>query len=264
MSMHLRQMGNLTESAPRGSGVRALVMTVVAMLVAIICTYQALAGEISGAARVVDGDTVVVGGEKVRLNGIDAPETDQLCLTSAGKPWTCGLEARDRLTGLAGGKTWSCVTTGKDKYDRWLGDCSAAGKDVNAWMVEEGWALSFVRYSRRYDDRERNAREALKGIWSGAFIAPRDWRSRSGNTVVLGAYSVPVGAQKTLLAPTTSQAVPIEGCAIKGNLNRKGACIYHVPGGRFYARTRIDQSKGERWYCTAEEAEAADCRRSSQ
>jgi endonuclease YncB( thermonuclease family) len=222
------------------------------------------AAVISGAARVVDGDTVVIEGQKIRLNGIDAPETDQLCLTSAGKPWTCGLEARDRLAALTSGKDWSCQTTGMDKYDRWLADCEVSGKDVNGWMVEQGWAMSFVRYSHRYDAQERGAREKQRGVWAGAFIAPWDWRARSVQTVILGAYSVPIGSQKTLLTPASSQAAPVTGCVIKGNLNREGECIYHVPGGRFYARTRIDESKGERWYCTAQEAEAAGCRRSSQ
>ncbi|WP_261403832.1 thermonuclease family protein [Chenggangzhangella methanolivorans] len=233
-------------------------------LATLCCPAAGAAAEVIGSARVVDGDTIVVSGGKIRLNGVDAPETDQLCLTAAGQPWTCGVEARDRLSAVTAGKTWNCRTTAKDKYDRWLGDCLVDGVDLNGWMVEQGWALSFVRYSHRYDAHERRAREAQRGIWSGAFIAPWEWRSRSGATVVLGSYSVPLDAQKTLLAPATSQMASKQGCQIKGNLNRDGVCIYHVPGGRFYARTRIDESKGERWYCTPEEAHAAGCRRSLQ
>lgn len=217
---------------------------------------------ISGLAHVVDGDTVIVSGEKIRLNGIDAPETDQLCLSAASRTWSCGVDARDRLSARTHRRAWSCRVTGRDAYERWLADCSVEGEDINRWMVRDGWALSFKRYSRRYDVAEALAMNGRKGVWAGAFIAPWDWRARSRETTILGALEVPGDAQKVLLSSASEQQAPRADCAIKGNLNRDGACVYHVPGGRFYSRTKIDQAKGERWFCTTEEADAAGCRRS--
>ena len=236
------------------------------LALALTITTPATAAErtISGVAHVVDGDTVIVSGEKIRLNGVDAPETDQLCLNSDGKAWTCGVEARDRLSAGTKGRLWSCLTSGRDKYERWLADCTVDGVDVSSWMVLNGWALSFTRYSHRYDRDEVLARAAQKGVWAGAFIAPWDWRSRNRNTVVLGALEVPVDAQKVLLLPGSEQTPPRRDCVIKGNLNREGACNFHVPDGRFYGRTQIDESGGERWFCSSDEAEAAGCRRSRQ
>ena len=92
----------------------------------------------------------------------------------------------------------------------------------SAWMVREGWALPFVRYSSRYVPDEATAREARRGIWSGAFIAPWDWRHRNQKTVVLGAIAVPINAQAELLAPASAMQAPSPDCIIKGNINRKG------------------------------------------
>jgi endonuclease YncB( thermonuclease family) len=158
-----------------------------------ICALQgvALADEIRGIPRIVDGDTVQVGTAKIRLQGIDAPETDQLCLDRNGKRWTCGIEARDQLIQKAGRKVWTCRTNSIDRYGRNLATCEVDGSDINRWLVREGWAMSFVRYAHVYDADERAARQAQVGLWSGAFIAPWDWRSRNTRTEILGAVSVP-------------------------------------------------------------------------
>ena len=117
----------------------------------------ALAEEIRGIPRIVDGDTVQIGATKIRLQGIDAPETDQLCLDRNGKRWTCGIEARDRLVQRGGGKVWTCHTDSIDRYGRALATCELEGADINRWLVHEGWAMSFVRYSHVYDADERVA-----------------------------------------------------------------------------------------------------------
>src|SRR5262245_11704772 len=132
----------------------------------------ALAEEIRGIPRIVDGDTVQIGTAKIRLQGIDAPETDQLCLDRNGKRWTCGVEARDQLIRKAGSKLWTWRTNSIDRYSRALAACEVEGADINRWLVREGWAMSFVRYSHIYDADERAARQAQVGLWSGAFIAP--------------------------------------------------------------------------------------------
>ena len=226
----------------------------------VICSPVFAASEISGVPRIVDGDTIEIGKTKIRLLGIDAPETDQLCLDAKGKRWTCGITSRDKLIEFAAGQSWDCEITGLDKYGRSLGNCFVEGEDVSKWMVRSGWALAFVRYSHAYDADERAARDAHAGIWAGALIAPWNWRGRNKQTIILGAASVPVNARLILLSAASAAEAPTPSCTIKGNLNRRGECIYHQPGGRWYSKLSMDLSKGKRWFCSTAEAEAAGCR----
>ena len=106
----------------------------------VLVSSSALAADLTGVPRVVDGDTIIVGGMKVRLEGIDAPETDQLCLDAEGKKWTCGISARDRLQQHIAGQSVSCTTEGQDRYGRMLAVCRLGAEDLNAWMVREGLA----------------------------------------------------------------------------------------------------------------------------
>jgi endonuclease YncB( thermonuclease family) len=212
---------------------------------------------ISGVPRVVDGDTVQVGPTKIRLSGIDAPETDQLCLDAKGESWACGVAARDQLIRFSDGRGWDCDIRGTDRYGRSLGKCFVEGEDISQWMVRSGWALSFVRYSHEYDPDEAQARETRVGLWSGAFIAPWEWRSRNKTTIILGAASVPPNAQTLLRGAVSASEAPSRECAIKGNVNRKGERIYHLPGQLNYAEINMAKGFGERWFCTETEAEAA-------
>jgi endonuclease YncB( thermonuclease family) len=216
---------------------------------------------VSGPPCIVDGDTVEIGATKIRLVGIDAPETDQLCLDSKGKSWACGVAARDELVRFSDNRDWDCDIAGTDRYGRSLGKCFVEGDDVNKWMVRSGWALSFVRYSREYDQDELAARDAHTGLWSGAFIAPWDWRHRSKTTVVLGAVSVPVNAQAILLGAVSASEAPSPECVIKGNVNRQGERIYHLPGQLNYAQINMQKGLGERWFCTEVEAQEAGWRK---
>jgi endonuclease YncB( thermonuclease family) len=170
-------------------------------LTAVAFTFPAQAGDLVGSAHVHDGDTLTLGNTKVRLEGIDAPETDQLCLTSKSKIWHCGLEARDKLRAKIGMAPVTCELKGHDRYRRTLAICSANDIDLNAWLVRQGWALSFVRYGDRYRAEENEARRERRGLWAGAFIAPWDWRHRSKRTEILGAGQVPIEAQKLLVRP---------------------------------------------------------------
>jgi endonuclease YncB( thermonuclease family) len=221
----------------------------------------AQAADLSGVPRVVDGDTLAIGATKVRLEGIDAPETDQFCLDAKGVRWTCGIEARDRLTAHIAGREISCTRNGFDAYGRTLGVCRLDGENLNAWMVQEGWALAYVRYSSAYRQAEESARSDLRGLWQGAFIAPWDWRHRNIKTVILGAYSVPINAESMLLPSPATAGAPSPDCIIKGNVNNYGERIYHMPDQQFYSRVKMDKGQGERWFCTKEEAEAAGWRR---
>jgi len=96
-------------------------------------------------------------------------------------------------------------------------------------------------------------------MWSGAFIAPWDWRHRDRQTVILGALSVPVASQALLLAPASASGAPSPDCIIKGNVNRNGERIYHRPGGSHYAQVNMNSSE-KRWFCTEQEAQAAGWR----
>jgi endonuclease YncB( thermonuclease family) len=233
----------------------------IAALVAAAVAFPAFATEITGLPHIVDGDTIEIGQTKIRLSGIDAPETDQVCLDAKGKRWACGVNAREELIKHTIGRPWKCETTGTDRYGRSLGDCFVNGEDIDAWMVRSGWALSFVRYSHDYDGDEAAARKARAGLWSGAFIAPWDWRHRNKGTVVLGAAAVPTNAQTLLLGAVSASDAPSPQCVIKGNVNRKGQRIFHLPGQLDYAHVNMNKGLGERWFCTEAEAEAAGWRK---
>ena len=230
-------------------------------LTACLAYSLAQAADISGVPRIVDGDTLTIGATKVRLEGIDAPETDQICLNANGVRWTCGIDARDQIAAHIGVRAVSCASNGSDAYKRALAICSLAGEDLNAWMVQQGWALAYVHYSSAYRKVEDDARTHQRGLWRGAFIAPWDWRHRNTKTVILGAFSVPVAAQAMLLGPSATEGAPSPECTIKGNVNRNSERIYHMQNQRFYARIRMDMGNGRRWFCTPEEAEAAGWRR---
>ena len=150
-----------------------------------------------------------------------------------------------------------------DRYGRSLGSCFVEGEDVSAWMVRQGWALSFVKYSHSYDADEMAARQAPVGLWRGAFIAPWDWRHRNKETVVLGAAAVSIHAQASLLGAVSAAGAPDASCVIKGNVNRKGERIFHLPGQLNYSKTSMNKGLGERWFCSEAEAEAAGWRKAA-
>jgi len=198
------------------------------------------------------------------MEGIDAPETDQICLDASGDPRRCGLLAKAALSQLIGGRSVRCDAIGLDDYARRLAVCMAGADNLNEGIVDLGWALAFTRYSTAYVAFEARARSAQVGLWSGAFIAPWDWRSRNPSTTVLGALSVPTDAQRRLVGSAAAKAPPVAGCSIKGNISRAGTRIYHMPGMRNYERTSIDRRRGERWFCTEAEAAGAGWRRATR
>jgi endonuclease YncB( thermonuclease family) len=207
---------------------------------------------VCGPARVVDGDGMVIGNTSFRLHGIDAPETDQRCLDAKCVIAVCGIDARDRLKAHIAGREVCCVDKGSGAYGRRAAVCSVEGEDLNAWLVREGLALAYQKYSVAYIDQEKAARAAGRGMWSGAFYAP--WDKRHGaKKEVLGNQTCPNLSELDEVGP------PSPGCAIKGN-RRKGECIYHVPGDRQYGSLNM-QSAGKRWFCSEDEAQAAGCRR---
>lgn len=133
---------------------------------------------IVGRASVIDGDTIEVQGERIRLYGIDAPEAAQTCLDQSGRAYRCGQRAAFALSDKLGARAVSCQPTDKDRYGRIVARCSLAGEDLQAWMVRNGHALAFLRYSKAYRLDEAAAKTMKAGIWKGSFEAPWDWRRR--------------------------------------------------------------------------------------
>lgn len=128
------------------------------------------------AVTVVDGDTLRVSGVKVRIHGIDAPETRQGCVR-AGLFWSCGAEATRVMEQLAAGPI-RCVGIEQDRYGRTVAKCFAGALDVGRELVRRGLALAYRRYSLDYVEDEDHARLNRLGMWAGEFEAPWDWRRR--------------------------------------------------------------------------------------
>ena len=202
---------------------------------AIFLFFLMLTFPVFGEVQVTDGDTIILQGQKIRLDGIDAPEKNQLCQQNK-EPWLCGREATKALKTLlenteAG--SVKCEGSTRDRYKRLIGTCYYKDLNVNEWMVENGWAMAYRFYSKRYVPNEIQAQENKFGIWRGEFVPPWDWRK--GKRLA------------------TLEEAPRD-CTIKGNILSKGGKIYHVPGGAYNSRTKINKAKGELYFCSEEEA----------
>ncbi len=150
-----------------------------AVIAAAACALTAVAGaafEAAGPARVIDGDTLEVAGERHRLHGIDAPEKAQTCLTPGSGRWCCGVAAAEALARRIGGRPVICRSRTRDRYHRRISVCFVGGVDLNAWMVRNGWALAYRAYSHDYVAGENAAKAQRLGLWSGRFMAPWAWR----------------------------------------------------------------------------------------
>lgn len=208
--------------------------------VALLAPSLALAETVTGSARLVDGDTMEIRGRIIRLHGIDAPETGQTCKDAGGRIYRCGEAAEAALRQLTEGRRVRCEGDEVDQYDRLIAVCSAGRTNLNREMVRSGWAVAFRRFSDDYLEQELEAAKANRGIWRGGFTRPVEHR----------AY----------LWEEAASTRP-DRCPIKGNISvRSGERIYHAPWSRWYARTRINEAKGERWFCTEAEAIAAGWR----
>ncbi|MBB3712136.1 endonuclease YncB(thermonuclease family) [Limimaricola variabilis] len=199
----------------------------------------------SGIVAVIDGDTLDVGGARVRLHGVDAPENAQRCDTGSGAQWACGDWVTQEASLRFAGREARCETVDIDRYERIVARCAVDGADIGETLVSEGLALAYVEYSRAYEAQEAEARAARRGIWRGEVQAPWDWRraKRAGQ-------GIPDPAPERIEAG---------GCAIKGNISGGGR-IYHMPGDPYYGRTKIDTGAGERWFCSEAEARRAGWR----
>jgi endonuclease YncB( thermonuclease family) len=148
----------------------------------LLASSSAWAEEWQGAARVIDGDTVIIGGTRLRLISLDAPEGKQTCRDSKEVEYDCGQSASHELERLIGGREIGCSGDKRDRYGRPLVVCFAGSLNLNAELVRSGWAISFL--GRDYEREEAEARTAKRGLWEGTFLTPQEWRreSRKGQT----------------------------------------------------------------------------------
>ena len=153
--------------------------SVLALLLALAAIGPASTQEgLTGVASVIDGDTIEICGQRVRLYGIDSPESSQLCMRPTGERWRCGQQASFALANLIGRSIVSCQPRDRDRYGRIVAVCFKGISDLNRWMVANGWAVAYRRYSEHYVADEHIARRSRTNIWSGDFDMPWDWRAQ--------------------------------------------------------------------------------------
>lgn len=177
-----------------------------------------------------------------------------------GQKWACGEEAKARLAGLIEGRQVSCATSGVDDFGRLLARCTVGGVELNRHMVLTGFAVAFRRYSTDYVSEEARAKGARQGLWAGNFQMPSEYRQVHRGTApgsITRTTGVPRPATTNRRASAGKPPVGNRGdCDIKGNRNRRGQWIYHMPGMPYYGPTRAEQM-----FCSEAEAQAAGYRR---
>ena len=139
-------------------------------------TFKAVAGEIEGNPTITDGDTIKIINKRIRLHGIDAPENGQLCKKNS-KEYSCGKIATDALEKKINRNHVRCIVQGRlDRYKRYIGVCFVGSINLNRWMVRNGHAVAYRRYSKDYIRDENYAKKNKLGLWSSDFINPEKWR----------------------------------------------------------------------------------------
>ena len=157
------------------------------IIIFLIFVYKVTAEEISGIPKIIDGDTVHINNYKFRLEGIDAPEMKQQCkketlkISSAigfslYKDYSCGKVSKAKLKAKINGSNIKCISTSKDKYKRYIATCFKGETNLNQWMVRNGYAIAYRRYSKKYVLDEDFAKEKKLGLWQGKFKNPEKWR----------------------------------------------------------------------------------------
>ena len=145
-------------------------------ILALFASAPATAQMLSGPAAAIDGDTLVMTGERIRLHGIDAPEKAQTC-QRGGAAWACGQDATALLAQLVAGKTIDCTPRDRDVYGRIVATCRAGASDLSAVMVREGLAISLPQFSTDYLDIEDRAKRFKLALWGSVFQEPADYRA---------------------------------------------------------------------------------------
>ena len=216
---------------------------------------------------VKDGGTVQVAGVTYRLDGIDAPELDQMCIDEHADPWACGVEARDQLANLIGGRQVRCedLGLGTTYKKRHIGICTVEGESasLNQLLVRQGLALNFEPYARgRFREDEAAAKDNRRGLWKGCFVAPQEFRWGRKDGALLGESCRTDKDReiRAVLFPDEPAMPP--GCSIKGKFAVRARFtgnvgVYHLQACRSYPAL----TKPDRWFCSEEDAQAAGFRK---
>ncbi len=133
---------------------------------------------IIGKPRIIDGDTIHININKIRLHGIDAPETKQTCKID-NEEWYCGKQSTTELKKLISNQKVKCITNDVDIYNRFVAICYVNEININQWMVENGWAIAYRYYSTDYIVEEKHARDNKLGIWKSDFMKPYAYRQQN-------------------------------------------------------------------------------------
>ena len=227
-----------------------------------------LANPVWAASPVVrDANTIQLGEVTYRLDGVDAPEFDQICIDDHADPWTCGVDAREQLTKLVSGRAVRCDDLGPDKTHRkrHLGLCTADGEtlSLNQQLIRSGFAINLQPSAKRhFDSDQAAARDDRKGIWKGCFVAPQEFRLGKKDGALLGG-ACPADKDReirSVLFPDDLAMPP--RCSIKGKFAVRARVtgnvgIYHLQGCRSYPAL----TKPDRWFCSEDDAQAAGFRR---
>jgi endonuclease YncB( thermonuclease family) len=233
------------------------------LILGIFAAGQSLAAGLT----VRDGGTIEVADVTYRLDGIDAPAIDQICIDDHADPWACGVEARDWLTGLIGGREVRCDDLGTDAtFKKWhVGTCTIAGetKSLNQLLVRQGLALNLEPSARgRFKEDEADARDNRRGLWKGCFVAPQEFRGGRKDGVLFGRACRTDKDREIRDALFPNEPAMPSGCSIKGKFALRAHVtgnvgIYHLQACRTYPAL----TKPDRWFCSEDDARAAGFRK---
>jgi len=169
---------------------RKAIILIIICSIFFILTYKDVRSEeikeISGNAKIIDGDTIKINSKKIRLHGIDAPEFNQMCkkpyLTiiffTFTKDYPCGKISTQKLQKKINNKVITCKILDIDRYKRLIGECYKRNLNLNSWLVSNGHAVAYRKYSKKYISNEINAKNEKKGVWQGKFEMPWDYRRK--------------------------------------------------------------------------------------
>jgi endonuclease YncB( thermonuclease family) len=241
----------------------AFLLATATLILAELFAGQSLAA----GALVKDSGTIALDGVTYRLDGIDAPAFDQMCIDEHADPWACGVEARDQLARLIGSRPVRCEDLGLDPASRkrHIGTCTVQGEtaSLNQMLVRQGFALNFEPPGTElFKQDEAGAKDNRQGLWKGCFVAPQEFRRGRKDAALLGGSCRADKDREIRAVLFPDELAMPPGCSIKGKFAIRARVtgnvgVYHLQGCRSYpALTRPD-----RWFCLEDDAQAAGFRR---
>lgn len=238
-------------------------MRVLILILAVLSASQSWAA----GAVVKDGGTLQLAGVTYRLDGIDAPELDQMCIDEHADTWACGVEARDQLAKLSSGREIRCGDLGADPAykKRRIGVCTVVGEttSLNQLVVRQGFALNFDPAAKgRFKEDEAGAKDKRQGLWKGCFVAPSEFRRGRKDGALLGDSCRTDKDREIRAVLFPEQPAMPSGCNIKGKFAVRARVtgnrgVYHLQGCRSYPGL----TEPDRWFCSEDDAHAAGFRK---